>query len=180
MPIRCSAKTPSGAQCNKNGNPVSGLCFTHDPAMRERAQEARSRGGRQGSRAGLEHTDPKKLGKRPVTIAALIDFLANTARDVRSGKCDHLRGAAVAQLSKELSRLIQLRDAQERPERHAEELADVSDDDLRRMLKTNLRLLEGAKAPTLGAPPVAAEDEEEDEDGDYAATNARQSAGATA
>lgn len=179
MPIRCSAKTSSGVQCNKFGNPMSGLCFTHDPAMHERAQEARSRGGR-GGRVSAERIDPRRLGERPVTIPALIDFLANTARDVRSGQCDHLRGAAVAQLSKELSRLIQIRDAQDRPEQHAEELAGMSDADLARMLKTNLRLLEGAKAPALSAPAVAVEDEEEDEDGDNAATDARPSASATA
>lgn len=82
-----------------------------------------------------ESVSKRRAGPAPVTLEKLVQALADTLQDVRTGKCDHLRGQAVAQLSKELSRLIVLQEAKAGGA-DAGDLSNLSDDEFeKQMLK---------------------------------------------
>jgi hypothetical protein len=89
---RCDARTKGGAPCRATPT-GSGLCFAHDPALSDKRQQARRRGG-----SNSAHRVRFSSAMSPL-LADVLDFIITAMRDVTGGGLDHRRAQAVAALA---------------------------------------------------------------------------------
>jgi hypothetical protein len=88
----CSVVTKAGDPCHARPT-ASGYCFAHDPALHEKRNAARRRGG-----ANSAHRVRFSSAMSPV-LADVLDFIITAMRDVTGGGLDHRRAQAVAALA---------------------------------------------------------------------------------
>ncbi len=95
----CSASTKTGKPCR--GRPAeSGYCFAHDPAMKDKREAARVKGGENSSHAArLEKLLPSHL--RPT-----FDRLEAAMKEVYEGSLDPRRATAMASVAGAMVKII--------------------------------------------------------------------------
>jgi hypothetical protein len=93
---RCKHVKADGTQCRARKVHASDYCFFHDPARAAERAAARQAGGRKGKAAVL----PPETPMRPVRTAGdVIELLAETIHQVRTGTLDPRVGNCIGYLS---------------------------------------------------------------------------------
>ena len=93
---KCSAMRRDGSPCRAPALPGKGLCWSHEPELNERRDEARRAGG--ANRANAVRV--RKIG--PPGIVALLGTLEQALADVLSGALDPRAASAAASLARAL------------------------------------------------------------------------------
>lgn len=111
---KCKAITTNGVPCRANAQTGKDYCFLHDPEKVEEVKAARSKGG-----SSLKIIDPKRL--KPwrgtageVTVLKspspqdVVNLLADTIDEVKSGQIDPKVANAVGYLAGAIMKAIEL------------------------------------------------------------------------
>ncbi|MCH7577747.1 MAG: hypothetical protein IH822_08125 [Chloroflexi bacterium] len=95
----CSAPTKTGKPCR--GRPgESGYCFAHDPAIKDKREAARVKGGENSSHAArLEKLLPSRL-------RSTFDRLETAIKEVHEGRLDPRRATAMASVAGAMVKII--------------------------------------------------------------------------
>ena len=98
-PTPCSATRSDGQPCQAVAT-RSGMCMAHDPALAEKRQEARRRGGQASARTA-------RLGKLvPPRLMAVYDTLELALTQVYRGEIDPRVATAMASLAGAMVRVL--------------------------------------------------------------------------
>lgn len=120
-PTLCGATRSDGAPCQAVAT-RSGMCMAHDPALREKAQEARRAGGHNSARA-------RRLGKLvPPRLMAVYDTLELALGQVYKGEIDPRVATAMASLAGAMVKVLTSGELEQRVRLLEERQAQVSTD----------------------------------------------------
>ena len=111
----CKATRKDGSVCKAPAQAGKDLCFFHDPDQVEANAVAKRKGGEAGKLAVLSPDQVKPWRGREgevevlqnVTTAELVNLLADTIDDVRTGRLDPKVGNAVGYLVGIMTRVLQ-------------------------------------------------------------------------
>ena len=130
---RCEATTANGEPCSAPSNLVdteSGLCPSHDPAIRDRIREGARKGGQASARkrraGGLDEGELPEL-EHPKDAERLLEIVA---RAVATGRLAHNEGKAIARLVREWLRARDAGEVEDRVEALEEKIAAAKRGDL--------------------------------------------------
>ncbi len=115
--MTCSATKRDGSPCRSMALD-SGLCWAHDPAVRDRADEARRRGGENRSNVA------RASARQPRNMKALGERILAAFDRVETGSLDPARAHAMARLVAAYVQLHQVGELEGRLEA-LEQAADV-------------------------------------------------------
>ena len=105
---KCIAMKIDGAPCKAPAVTSNGSCWAHDPSRENARSEARSKGGRNKSRAArLEKLMPPRL-------KGVYEILEESLREVRAGTLDPKCATALSSLAGAMIRVLEAGETQER------------------------------------------------------------------
>ncbi len=90
---QCAAVRPGGQRCRAQALPGRALCFAHDPENRERASEARRKGGHNSA------STVRASRHMPRDMRELAQRLLEAVDEVHRGELDSRRATAMASLA---------------------------------------------------------------------------------
>ncbi len=99
-PNQCESTRRDGGRCKAPALPNRPFCFAHDPALQERRQEARKRGGK--NRADIV----RLRGLAPPRLLPIFDTLEAALREVHAGDITPQQATAMAALARALTALL--------------------------------------------------------------------------
>jgi hypothetical protein len=101
---KCKATRRDGTPCQAEAT-ASGWCFSHDPALKDKRDQARKKGGRERMRGPVAL--PPDTPDLPMTnLAEVRDAMAATWNMVRTGRLDCKVGNALAVIANVVVRCV--------------------------------------------------------------------------
>ena len=117
---KCKGKTKTGQPCGAEAQAGAAFCFFHDPAQAQARHESKVKGGQTGKLATLATVKPWRgvegeveVMKNPST-ADLVNLLADSIDDVRTGAIDPKVANAVGYLAGVMVKILQYEALDER------------------------------------------------------------------
>lgn len=103
----CSATTIDGDPCQAPALTSGSYCYQHEPAVAERRDEARRRGGRNSSKVARLQ---RSLSANP-TLGGVVEVLGEVTELVKSGEMSPAIGNSIASLSRAMIAAIEAADS---------------------------------------------------------------------
>ena len=117
---KCKGKTKTGQPCGAEAQTGADFCFFHDPTQAQARHESKVKGGQAGKLATLATVKPWRgvegeveIMKNPST-ADLVNLLADSIDDVRTGAIDPKVANAVGYLAGVMVKILQYEALDER------------------------------------------------------------------
>lgn len=117
---KCKGKTKAGQPCGAEAQTGADFCFFHDPTQAQARHESKVKGGQTGKLATLATVKPWRgvegeveVMKNPST-ADLVNLLADSIDDVRTGAIDPKVANAVGYLAGVMVKILQYEALDER------------------------------------------------------------------
>lgn len=117
---KCKGKRKDGKPCQATAQTDNGFCIHHDPDLADKRQEWRREGGKVGTLATLRTPKPWRRLDNDVAVmsttgpAELIDLLADTIDEVKTGEIDPKIANSVGYLAGVMMKIIQHQAFEER------------------------------------------------------------------